>query len=111
MDSFEVIRESDRPPDVLLHEIVTNFSSGMASANYKLQNVLESGSDRIVTFTRTYRPGPIWVFGLILIPLLFLTNTAIVTVVLAPTDGDGTRIQITGDGERSLRRSIEEIEY
>jgi hypothetical protein len=110
MQSFEVARETDRPPDAVLPWLVTDLSRDLASANYKLQNVLESGSDRILTFTRTYRAWPIWVFGVILLPLLFLNNTATITVVLEPTEGSGTRVRVAGKAEGGTVRAFEAME-
>jgi hypothetical protein len=110
MKSFEVAQETDRPPDVVLPWLVTDLSRDLASANYRLQNVLESGSNRILTFTRTYRPWPIWVFGVLVLPLLFLSNTATITVVLEPTESGGTLVRVTGLAERGTVRAFGEMD-
>jgi hypothetical protein len=111
MKSLELVYDAERPPDVLLPAVIADLSSGLAWANYKLQNVVESQDAPILTFTRTYRPWFIWLIGVILIPLLFLTSTATLTVVFEPTEGGGSHIRVMGKGDRYARKVLKRIEF
>ena len=109
MQSFEEVRESGKPPQALLPEIVTGVSGPLASAGY----VLQTQSEQVVTFVRNYRPWFIWVGVVLLFPLglLFLLykETATLTVILEPVDGGGTRVRINGKGEPAVRRAFEQM--
>jgi hypothetical protein len=109
VQTFEEVRESGKTPDALLPEIVTGLSGPLASAGY----ILQTQSERVITFVRKFRPWFIWVGVVLLFPLglLFLLykETATITVVLEPIDGGGTRVRVNGKGEPDVRRAFEQM--
>lgn len=109
MEEFSIVRESPKPPDALLPEVVTGLGPPLASAGYKLQ----TQSERLLTYARDYRPWFVWVGVVLIFPigLLFLLykETATLTVVLEEV-GAGTRVQVTGTGEKGVRQAFEQMQ-
>lgn len=109
MKIFQQERQSPKQAAELLPEVVTGLSGPLASAGY----VLQTQSERIVTFGRSYRPWFVWIGVVLFFPLglLFLLykEEATITVVLEPQQA-GTLLQVTGKGEKGVARAFEQMQ-
>lgn len=110
MRSFEEVRETDAAPDAILPVVITGLSGPLGKDGY----VLQTQSDRIITFARSYRPWWLWIGVIFLFPigLLFLLvkHTATITIVLEPTESRGTRVRINGQGGFDVRAAFKQME-
>ena len=84
MKSFSRVLQTSKPPDTVRIEALTSLTEPLARYDYVLTTASESG----LTFARKSRPWWVWVIAVVTFPigllLLFVTDTATVTVVLEP---------------------------
>jgi hypothetical protein len=110
MESFEEVRDTGKQPQELVPELVAGLSTPLASAGYALQ----TQSERVITFNRTYRPWYVWIGVVFLFPLglLFLLykQQAPITVALEPLESGGTRVQVRGLGEKGVRQAFQQMD-
>jgi hypothetical protein len=107
--SFSRDIQTSKPPNTVRTEALTTLTEPLARYDYVLTTESESG----LTFARRYRPWWVWVIAVVIFPigllLLFVTNTATVTVVLEP-EKNGTLVRIAGLGERKVRQAFESMQ-
>ena len=78
---------------------------------------LTTQSEVAVTYQRTYRPWYVWVFGVLLLPvviglliLLFATETSTITILIEERESD-TRVVIKGQAPRKVREAFQGLQF
>jgi hypothetical protein len=103
--SFSRDIQTSKPPDTVRTEALTSLTEPLARYDYVLTTQSESG----LTFARKYRPWWVWVLAVVTFPiglfLLFITNTATVTVVLKPEKSGPSSALRASANRRSVRLS------
>src|SRR4051812_10850743 len=92
-------RYSNKALEAVLPTVIAGLTNPLAADGYLLQ----TQSDRIITFSRSYRPWYIWLCVVIFFPLglaflLLDKEAAIIAVTLEPTE-DGTLLTMSSKGE------------
>ena len=109
MKTFSRDIQTSKPPDTVRTEALTSLTEPLARYDYVLTTQSESG----LTFARKYRPWWVWVLAVVTFPigvlLLFVTDTATVTVVLEP-ENSGTHVRVAGLGEPKVSQAFESME-
>jgi hypothetical protein len=107
--SFSRDIQTSKPPDTIRTEALTSLTEPLARYGYVLTTESESG----LTFARQYRAWWVWVIAVVTFPigllLLFVTDTATVTVVLEP-EKSGTLVRVAGLGEPKVSQAFESME-
>ena len=108
MKSFSRDVQTSKPPDTVRAEALTSLTEPLARYGYVLTTESELG----LTFARKYGPWWVWVLAVVIFPigvlLLFVTDTATVTVVLEP-ENSGTLVRVAGRGERKVGQAFESM--
>jgi hypothetical protein len=106
--TFVVEIESPLGREEVRHLVLTKLSIPLGKADYRI----ESQSETMITYARTYRPywlPAVLLFWLVLpLLLLLVEQTDRVMVTLVEADG-GTTIVVVGDGPGVMRRQFEQL--
>jgi hypothetical protein len=103
-------RYSEKAPEAVLPTVIAGLTSPLAADG----SVLQTQSDRIVTFSHSYRRWYIWLCVVISFPLglaflLLDKETAIIAVSLEPTE-DGTLLTMSSKGEPVAREAFSQLQ-